>query len=171
MLFMTNQKNNYLTRVGSVFPTVTLDDEIMSESEHVDYLGVRLDGGLRWNDQVEKLAKRLSSNIFVLKNISSLNNISLSKLVYNSLIESLIKYSIILWGLSSQNNLERIFKLQKRAIRTMLKLQPSASCFDHYKELSILTVPCIYMFEKIVYVKEQNLVKAHQHPHNTSKQT
>jgi hypothetical protein len=122
---------------------------------------------LRWNNHVDKLAEQISSNIFVVKNISSLNNLSVSKLVYYGLIESLIRYSIILWGLSSKANLNRIFTLQKRAIRCILRLKPTESCFPHFKNLGILTVPCIYMFEVISYVKDQKLVKAHQHTHNT----
>jgi len=167
LTFMTDQRRTILTRAGSIFPSVILGEDTISDSQHIDYLGVRLDGGLRWNDHIDRLAKQLSSNIFVLKNISSLNNISLSKLVYFSLIESLIRYSIVLWGHSSNNNLNRIFTLQKRAIRTMLKLKPSHSCLDHFKKLNILTVPSIYMFETIVYVKELNFVKAHQHSYNT----
>jgi hypothetical protein len=92
-------------------------------------MGVRLDGGLRWNDHVDKLPKQISSYIFVLKNISSLNNISISvsKLVYYGLIKSLFRYSIILRGLSSKANLNRIFTLQKRAIRCILRIKPTES--------------------------------------------
>jgi hypothetical protein len=54
---------------------------------------------------------------FILRNLASLNNIGLSRTVYFSLIESNIRYSIILWGLSSKKNLKKTFTLQKRAIR------------------------------------------------------
>ena len=164
---MTDQKRKRLNNAGTTLPSVLLDDMIIEEAQFVDYLGVRLDGGLRWNEHVDKLAKQLASNIFVLKNISSLNNISLSKLVYYGLIESLIRYSVILWGSSSKCNLNRIFVLQKRAIRCILRLKPTDSCFDHFKELQILTVPSIYMFEVICYIKEHNPATAHQHSHNT----
>jgi len=115
---MTDQKRNRLIRSNTDFPSVIVNETIIEETTNVDYLGVRLDGGLRWGDHVDKLAKQISSNIFVLKNISSLNNLSLSKLVYYGLIESLIRYSIILWGLSSKDNLNRILTLQKRAVRS-----------------------------------------------------
>lgn len=163
---MTEQKRN-TNRLGTVLPSVVLDETPIVESQFVDYLGVRLDGGLRWNDHVDRLAKQLSANIFALKNISSLNNIALSKLVYFGLIESLIRYSIVLWGSSSSSNLNRIFVLQKRAVRCILKLRPTESCLDHFKELGFLTVPSIYMYEVITFVKEQHLVKAHQHIYNT----
>lgn len=167
IVFMTDQKRNNLARAGTDLPAVVLNEDSIAESEYVSYLGVRMDGGLRWTEHIAGLAKQLSSGIFVLKNISSLNNLSLSMLVYYSLFESLIRYSIILWGHSSSLNLNRIFRLQKRAVRTILKLKPTVSCLDHFKKLNILTVPSIYMFETIVYVKEQNLVRAHQHSYNT----
>uniref|UniRef100_A0A1B6GLN6 Alkylated DNA repair protein AlkB homologue 8 N-terminal domain-containing protein n=1 Tax=Cuerna arida TaxID=1464854 RepID=A0A1B6GLN6_9HEMI len=142
---MTDQKRNQLNNAGTVFPSVVLEEMIIDEAQFVDYLGVRLDGGLRWSEHIDKHAKQLASNIFVLKNISSLNNILLSKLVYFGLIESLIRYSIILWGSSCKGNLNRIFVLQKRAIRCILKLKPTDLCYVNFKQLQILTVPGIYM--------------------------
>jgi len=148
---MTEKRRNLINKSGTTLPSVILDEEIIDEALYVDYLGVRLDGGLRWNDHVDKLSKQLASNIFVLKNISSLNNIPLSKVVYFGLFESLVRHSIILWGSSSKNNLNRISLLQKRAVRCILKLKPAESCSDHYKNLQIVSVPSLCMYEVISY--------------------
>jgi hypothetical protein len=76
---MTDQKRkNTLIRTNTVFPSVILNETTLEEIPFIDYLGVRLDGGLRWNDYVDKLAKYISSNIIVKKNIPSLINLSQS---------------------------------------------------------------------------------------------
>ena len=41
------------------------------------------------------------------------------------------------------------------------------SCREKFRELQILTVPSIFMFEVITYVKENNLIQAHQHSYLT----
>jgi hypothetical protein len=128
---------------------------------------VRLDGGLRWGDQIESLASTLSKNVFVLRNVASLNNIKLSKMVYHSLFESYIRYSIVLWGNSSKQNLNKIFIIQKRAIRCMMGLKQTDSCVLHFQNLEILTVPSLFMYETILYVIDNSLVTSHSHRYNT----
>lgn len=167
MFIATSQKRRNQDRAGIPSPSVVLDDEVLEESSFVDYLGVRLDDGLSWTDHVDKLASTIASNIFVLRNLAVFNNMSLCKLVYFSLIESHLRYSIVLWGLSSKLNLNRIFVLQKKAIRCMSRLRPRDSCREKFIELEILTVPSLFMFEVIMYVKTNNLIQPHQHQYST----
>lgn len=126
-----------------------------------------MDGHLSWNDQIEKLSLTLSRNLFVLRNVSRLENVTLTKMVYHSIIESHIRYSIVLWGSSSKTNLNKIFCIQKRAIRAILKLRADASCVEHFKELDILTVPSLFIFETVSYVREQNQIAPHAHAYET----
>jgi hypothetical protein len=44
--------------------------------------------------------------------------------------------------------------------------KPRESCRDKFKELQILTVPSLHMFEVFLYVKQQNLIQAHNHSYN-----
>lgn len=87
--------------------------------------------------------------------------------MYFSLLESYIRYSIVLWGRSSKLNLNRVFVIQKRAIRYICGLRPIDSCVEKFKELEILTVPSLYIFEVILYVKQQRLIQAHNNQHFT----
>jgi hypothetical protein len=50
-----------------------------------------------------------------------------------------MSYGIMFWGNSSQA--ERVFKLQKRAVRIMKGCGLRDSCRDHFKHMSILLVP------------------------------
>jgi hypothetical protein len=165
--FGTRQRLEGSIGQSALSPQVVLDDELIAESLTVDYLGVRLDGHLSWNDQIEKLSLTLSRNLFVLRNVARLENVTLSKMVYHSMLESHIRYSIVLWGSSSKTNLNKIFCIQKRAIRVILKLRADDSCVEHFKELDILTVPSLFFFETVSYVREQNLIAPHAHTYDT----
>jgi hypothetical protein len=167
MFISTDQKKRCLMRAGVQSPSVLLDEDILEECSFVDYLGVRLDDGFRWSEHIDKLASTLTSNIFVLRNLATFNNKFLCRLVYFSLIESFIRYSIVLWGLSSRANLMRIFVIKKKAIRIMSGLKPRDSCKDKFIEFQILTVPSLYIFETVCYVVDNNLIQAHQHSHFT----
>jgi len=165
--FQPNRKKRALVNSGTSLPSVCLGEDFIVQSETVDYLGARLDGSLSWDHHIEKLSAILSSNNFVLRNISILNNIHLSRTVYFSLIESHIRYSIMFWGLSSKQNLDKIFLIQKRSIRSILRLKPSDSCFDHFAVLGIMTVPSLYMYEVISYIVDHKFFPAHTHSYNT----
>ena len=129
---MSNQRRQYMNMTGSALPSVMLNDEFIEESSTVEYLRVTLDNSLRWNEQVNKLAGQLSGSIHVLRHISKLNNIQLSKLVYFALVESLIRYSVIFWGNSSKKNLNIIFGLQKKALRCHFKFKAHRILFKSF---------------------------------------
>jgi hypothetical protein len=145
---------------------VFIDEVRLNHSDSVDFLGVRLDGGLAWSNQIEKIEKKISSGLFVLRRTSQLNpNLNLSKLVYYSLIESHIVYSIALWG-GYKSHLDKIFVMQKKAIRTIFKLPPWSSCSPYFRQTNILTVPCLFIFELVMYIKNQQLSSYNQRSHN-----
>jgi hypothetical protein len=50
--------------------------------------------------------------------------------------------------------MKRIFVAQKRAIRAMLKMGPRSSCREVFRELGILTVPCLYIYAIVMFVIE-----------------
>jgi hypothetical protein len=165
LCIQTHQRNN---RNPQTEVDVFIGDERLEPSDSIEFLGVRVDGCLSWADHIEKLEKKLSSGLFVLRRTVKLSNSNLAKLVYFSLMESHIVYSIVLWG-SFKTHLDKIFTWQKKAVRAIFKLPPWEHCSDFFKKLGILTVPCLYIFELIMYIKNQNLASYNQrnHQYNT----
>jgi len=152
ILFQTTQRQNR----SLDYPHLAVGETQLQGLESTKFLGVILDHGLNWNEHVKQLSTKISAGLFVLRHISSYGNRNLSKLVYHGLIESFISYSIVLWGKSSKQNLNAIFKLQKRAIRYICKLRARDHCSDAFKQLNILTVPSIYIYETILFVVKNN---------------
>jgi hypothetical protein len=91
-----DQKKHQMKRAGLQFNLVFLDDNILDRSSYVDYLGVRLDDGLRWCDHIDKLASTLSSNTFIVRNLGVFKILALSNLAYFSLIKNYVRHSIVL---------------------------------------------------------------------------
>ena len=90
--------------------------------------------------------------------------------MYYSLVQSHIVYGIALWGSGSAKNLDKILKLQKRAVRYMCGLNRFSHCSTYFKELGILTVPSLYVLEVCLYArKRMNQMKrvGDNHEHDT----
>ena len=77
--------------------------------------------------------------------------------IYFSLIHSHLNYAILVWGDAPNTLISQLLKLQKKAIRIILHKSPLTSCRPLFKQLSILTVPSIYILEASCHAKKSLL--------------
>jgi len=114
-------------------------------------LGCYLDSFLTWQSHCSELAKRLSSCIYLIRELK--NDLSPSYIinVYWAIFHSVMSYAILLWGSSS--HAEIVFKVQKRVIRLITNTSQRTSCRPLFKDLKILTLPCQFIRECLLYAK------------------
>ena len=96
---------------------------VNSEIEQVDskkILGVTIGKHLSFDVHVEELCKKLSQRTAVLRKIRRSIPIEQSILYYNAIIKKVMLYESTIWSNCSADNLTRILKLQKRAVRVIL---------------------------------------------------
>lgn len=155
-LLLNEKKTNV---IKFILPNVRqVDTNVLVKSEKLEtvktavFLGITLDTQLQWGPHISKLANRLSSAAYAVGKIRNLSDIETARLVYFSYFHSLMSYGIILWGNAADR--EKIFILQKRAVRAIYKLGPRESLRDKFKEINILTFASQYIYENILYVKK-----------------
>lgn len=86
------------------------------------------------------------------------------KTAYYGLFHSRMVYGIELWGGISEASI--VFKLQKRAIRTMMKKRARVSCRPLFKELNILTLPSVFILKQALYKKKEPSIETRGDKHN-----
>lgn len=116
------------------------------------YLGIIVDSKLSWQQHITTLCKKLCSGIYVIRRIMHISDLHAAKTAYYSLFESHLMYGIVVWGGTSNANLERALVHQKRAIRCLAGIRGHESCRDAFRELKILTVTSLYIREAILHV-------------------
>ena len=57
---------------------------------------------------------------------------------------------------------QQMFVLQKRALRTMLKLHYIEHCKDYFKLHEILPLPCLYILDCVTFVKKHPDIFRHE---------
>ena len=131
---------------------VVLKDDFLGFEQNTVFLGITLDSKLQWGPHISKLTGRLSSAAYAVKKIRQYTDVDTARLVYFSYFHSVMSYGILLLGKAA--DIQSIFVLQKRAVRSIYKMGSRASLREKFKEVNILTVACQYILENIIYVKK-----------------
>nr|CAI5851419.1 unnamed protein product [Callosobruchus analis] len=74
-------------------------------------------------------------------------------------------YALLVWGHTA--HLGHIFSLQRRAIRLIAGLRYRNECRQAFVDLGILILPCCYILQCVLYVKENSTLKNQIHVYNT----
>ena len=148
-LKINTKKTNILlfksTSRGNDILDVKLNGEKIDIVDSVKFLGVHIDALLNWKNELKAIDGSVSSACYALRSLRDEVSLDILKSVYYALVESRFRYSIQLWGNSYKYNHDRAFILQKRAIRTIVRIPQIESCRQYFQSLSILTVPCLYI--------------------------
>lgn len=128
-------------------------DKEVDPCENYKFLGIIIDSQLKFNQHQDIVCKKLSSGIFVLKTMSKFSSTHVLLTAYYGIIYPILSYAVAIWGSESVRT-NFIFKLQKRAIRTIFKKPQRTSCKPIFINNRILTFPSIYILGCLIFVKK-----------------
>ena len=136
MLFRHRQKKLQLEKC--------LDIEInhtkITMINEFNFLGLTINEHVDWTSHSSKISNKIARTIGVMKKIKSFLPPSILKLLYNSLILPHLYFCITACGF----NINRIVKLQKKAIRTISNSKFNAHTEPLFKELRLLKISDIF---------------------------
>jgi hypothetical protein len=121
----------------------------------VKFLGIWMDEDLRFASHVDAICKKLTGAVFCLKTIRDWAGLQLLKSVYHALFQSHLVYGILVWGNLPDYLSDRLLKLQKYAIRVMLRKSRRHSCKKLFSDLGLLTFPSLYILAAVTYAHSQ----------------
>ena len=104
--------------------------------DYFNFLGLQLNHTLKWNKQLSCVSLKIKKITGLLHKVKSEYPTSITKSIYNTLILPNISYCILSWG----SYIDKIFLLQKRAIRNISKSNFRAHTEPLFKEHNLLKV-------------------------------
>ena len=119
-LVINASKTEYIL-IGTSQKLRTLDQCIIGRVETSKYLGVTVDTHLSWNPHVDKLYKKVSSRIGMMKRIRKFLDLPTSKLVYNATTLALLDCCDLVWDSCNTSSKAELQRLQYRAAKVILK--------------------------------------------------
>ena len=153
MVFHHRQRN-----IDHLIPTLKISNHDIERVKDFNFLGITIDENMSWNMHIQKISNKISRNVGCLNRIKRFIPLNTRKLLYNSLILPHLQFGILAWGF--QHN--RVFKLQKRAMRIVSLSEYNAHTEPIFKRLNILKVKDLF---NVALLKFQFKFKHERLPH------
>ena len=169
----TLNKNSRDSAVEKTGINILINNIPIKEATEVRFLGVTLDPLLNWNAHIQHLTKKLKVSFAIIKRICPYIPAENYKNIYHTLFESHLSYCISVWGGARKKLIEKVFVLQKSAVRYLFDdsfierfktaartrafgeqyLGPSFYCKEHTKPVfiknNLLTVHNLFKYMAI----------------------
>ena len=144
--------------------TLIMNRKAITQTSHVKYLGVFVDEHLNWNHHVSHVARKIGRGIGVLAKLRHYLTPQMLKNVYYCLVYSHLSYGIHVWGSAASCTLDKLVKLQKKAVRILSGKQyfqihgepygPLPASDPLFKTLEILKLYDIFQLNIVKFVYE-----------------
>lgn len=136
--------------------------ESIEEVSCTKYLGIMIDGHLRWEHHVLKLKnniRKLIHRFYLLRDIMSEK---LLLTVYRALVESLIRYGIVIWGGLCESALKQLNVTQNTLLKIIYKRKKRfPTCLLYSSD--IFSVRSLYVLTSCIYIHKE-LKKVYKPP-------
>lgn len=126
--------------INDVISLNSVQVEIVSS---VKTLGVIFQEHLSWDEHVTLLTKKLSQVVGLLYRHKHIVPPKIKLLIYNTLFSSRLNYCHLVWGTTTQENLQKIHRLQKKVIRMLENVSfyhHTQSLFEKYNVMPATTI-------------------------------
>nr|CAH7764355.1 unnamed protein product [Callosobruchus chinensis] len=117
-------------------------------NSHVRFLGIDLDSSLSWSLHIENLC-----TVYAIKKVSQTVDTEAAVTAYYGLFHSSLSYGILSWGNASFSQLQKVFIIQKAAVRGIVNARPVEHCKDLFKHFKITTLFGLIVFQNLIYIR------------------
>ena len=124
-----------------VIPRLKIANTEIDSVDRLNFLGVLLDKHLNWDAHTNALIGKIS----ILNTLKLFLPQYILKTIYTSLILCQLNYGILAWG----HNNNRVYKLQKRAVRIISCSKFNAHSYPLLKKLKLLKVEDILKLQQL----------------------
>jgi hypothetical protein len=133
-------------------PQLLIPIDRIKGDETYKYLGVLLDENFNLNKHTDYVCNKLSRALFCINRVKSYLQKSSLRNLYFALFNSHFLYCVNIMGATSQQNIKRIFTLQKKAVHTVFNSAYNAHTFELFKNLNTLPFDKLLVYQRAVFM-------------------
>ena len=133
-------------------PTIKIGKNKIQRTSVTKFLGIHLDQNLTFKTHINEISRKTSKTAGLLYKLRSFLPSNVLKTIYQSLMHPYFIYGIETWHGTFQNYTNKIFIIQKKAIRTINNLEYNAHTNDYFKSNEILKLEDQYRLQTVTYI-------------------
>ena len=155
--------------------SVTINEHNIESVSAQNHLGIKNGKNLTWEQQIDLVCQNVSRKLTLTKLLSKYVNQNYLKQCYNSYVLQVFDFGCVVWGNTTNANLTRLVKLQKRATRMNLKTDFKTPSAQLFKELNQVPFPkrvqyhtCLMVYKSITeYISSMLMYVSEHHERQT----
>ena len=129
-----------------------INDAEVTKVQSTKFLGVIIDENLSWKEHVDDITKKISKFIGILNRLKSDLPLRILVNLYNTMILPYLNYCNVVWGNCAIYLIQQLFRLQKRAIRTITNSSYLAHTHKLFLKLKILKISDLHTFQTALFM-------------------
>ena len=130
-----------------------INNKEIKRTNNARYLGIWFDDELKFKKQYEVLVQKLEETVKALIAVRTLLNYRLKLIIYHSLFQSHITYcSISYLDKLTTGQIDKVYKLQKKALRLIFKARINSHTSKLFKLAKIIPFNKLYHIEAVKFI-------------------
>ena len=113
----------------------------------LQFLGLHIDEKRDWHEHINKCKNKLSSALYLINKVNSYLPVSALKTIYYTLVYHYLTYGIILWGSTYKKYLTKLFIIQTKIVRSILKRNSEELSHPLFTCLKLIKLNDVYELE------------------------
>ena len=157
-----------LTRANRpLYKNIIIENHCIEETSHTKYLGIVIHAHLKWQPHIDYISKKIRGLVHKFYLLRIFLDRRTLIVVYQALVESILRYGILVWGGLYNNALYKLNIIQKYILKVIFnknKLYPSQLLFNQ----NIRSIRSMYVSAVCVYIYQHpGLQSLIDHNYNT----
>ena len=124
---------------------VQLGNHQLCSKNSTNFLGIEIDDNLIFNKHITEICKKFNFILLLMRSIRPLDRKTSINIYYTFFCPHLI-YGIEFWGQAADRHLNKIYILQKSALRIILKIPPRGHVLSKFNVLKIMPVKMLFEY-------------------------
>ena len=152
VLYLNNNNSDVDVDFNLLVPLVRVSGG--EDDPAIKFLGIYIDPNNDYKHHVKTVIKKLSTALYFIRTAKSFLTQKSLQFIYYSLFHSHLIYGIQIWSCCTQNLINNIFKLQKKAVRIICNAKYNSHTESLFKQCKILPLPSLIEFFKLQFMQQ-----------------
>lgn len=118
----------------------------------IKYLGIMVDQNLKWKEHIDYITNKLKRGIHKFYQLRDILTEKYIRTIYSALVESIIRYGILIWGGIYQESLKNLNTIQNTILKILFKKDRLYSTEYLYTDNKIMNVRQLFAYRCLMWM-------------------